>query len=179
MLRCAIIRDLIRLRSVRSWGLLVSAALLAGCQRDPRPGTSESSSARSQSGGASVSPPTEGAAGMGWEGRLEISNSPAMVPRPGDIAARTGDEIVAAGQFFHTGTRVVLWIDQGGYDAYRVERRFSPIDKAGLEQTREETSDLVSPNRYDLRRNGLTDEEIERVRGGGWDLPTLQRVVDQ
>jgi N-acetyl-anhydromuramyl-L-alanine amidase AmpD len=116
---------------------------------------------------------------MGKEGRLDVSNSPAMVPRPGDIAARTGDEIVAAGRFFHTGTRVVLWMDPGGYDAYRVERRFSPIDKAGWEQTREETSDLVSPNRYDLRRNGLTDEEIERVRGGGWDLPTLQRVVDQ
>ena len=27
--------------------------------------------------------------------------------------------------------------------------------------------------------SGLTDEEIERVRGGGWDLPLLQRVVDQ
>src|SRR5258707_9541131 len=94
--------------------------------------------------------------------------------RVGIIEPRRGDEIVAAGQFFHTGTRVVLWIDPGGYDAYRVERRFSPIDKAGWEQTREETSDLVSPNRYDLRRNGLTNEEIERVRGGGWDLPTLQ-----
>src|SRR3989442_10845 len=105
MPRCAITRDLIRPGSVRSWGLLISAGLLAGCQGDPRPGTSESSGARSQSGGASVSPPTEGAVGMGGEGRLEVSNSPAMTPRPGDIAARTGDEIVAAGQFFHTGTR--------------------------------------------------------------------------
>src|SRR4029079_651176 len=26
---------------------------------------------------------------------------------------------------------------------------------------------------------GLSSEEIERVRGGGWDLPLLQRVVDQ
>ncbi len=38
---------------------------------------------------------------------------------------------------------------------------------------------MHSPNRYDLRRRGLTEEEIERVRGGGWDLPTLQKVVDQ
>ena len=51
-------------------------------------------------------------------------------PRPGTFAPRTGDEIVAAGQFVHTGTRVVLWMDPGGYDAYRVERRFSPLDKA-------------------------------------------------
>ena len=28
-------------------------------------------------------------------------------------------------------------------------------------------------------RKGLTDAELERVRGGGWDLPLLQRVVDQ
>src|SRR5438445_9309724 len=40
-------------------------------------------------------------------------------PRPGALAARKGDEIVVAGQFFHTGTRVVLWMDPGGYDAYR------------------------------------------------------------
>src|SRR5205807_3371561 len=30
-----------------------------------------------------------------------------------------------------------------------------------------------------LRRQGLTNQELERVRGGGWDLPTLQKVVDQ
>ena len=48
--------------------------------------------------------------------------------RPGSMSTpRIGDEIVAAGQFVHTGTRVVLWMDPGGYDAYRVERRFSPL----------------------------------------------------
>jgi N-acetyl-anhydromuramyl-L-alanine amidase AmpD len=99
---------------------------------------------------------------------------------PGTPAPRTGDEIVVAGQFFHTGgARVVTWMDPGGYDAYRVERRFSPFDKAGWAATQAEVKDLRSPNRYDLRRAGLTDAEIERVRGGGWDLPTLQKVVDQ
>ena len=39
--------------------------------------------------------------------------------------------------------------------------------------------ELTSPNRYNLRKNGLTTNELERVRGGGWDLSTLQRVVDQ
>ena len=39
--------------------------------------------------------------------------------------------------------------------------------------------ELTSPNRYNLRKTGLTTNELERVRGGGWDLSTLQRVVDQ
>jgi N-acetylmuramoyl-L-alanine amidase len=101
-------------------------------------------------------------------------------PRPGSFApARQGDEIVVAGQFVHTGARVVTWMDPGGYDAYRVERRFSPIDKADWKTSQAEVKGLDMPNRYNLRSRGLTDEEIERVRGGGWDLPLLQRVVDQ
>ncbi len=87
--------------------------------------------------------------------------------------------MVVAGQFVHTGTPVVLWMDPGGYDAYRVERRFSPLAKADWEDSQAEVKNLTSPNRYNLRRNGLTEAELERVRGGGWDLPTLQRVVDQ
>ena len=51
-------------------------------------------------------------------------------PRLGTIEGRRGDEIVAAGQFVHSGTPVVLWMDPGGYDAYRVERRFSPLEKS-------------------------------------------------
>jgi N-acetylmuramoyl-L-alanine amidase len=100
-------------------------------------------------------------------------------PRPGTILPRRGDEIVVAGQFVHTGTPVVLWTDPGGYDAYRVERRFAPLDRADWETSRADNRDLTSPNRYNLRQRGLTEAEIERVRGGGWDLPTLQKVVDQ
>src|SRR5947209_11287971 len=105
-------------------------------------------------------------------------------PRRGALAARKGDEIVVAGQFFHTGTPVVLWMDPGGYDAYRVERRFSPIEKSDWETSHAEAPELRTPNRYNMRRGSrpgevhLTDEEIERVRGGGWDLQTLQKVVD-
>jgi len=100
------------------------------------------------------------------------------VTRPGALAPRQGDEIVAAGQFFHTGTPVVLWMDPGGFDAYRVERRFSAITNADWKDSAAEVPALHNPNRYDLRR-GLTDGEIARVRGGGWDLPTLQKYVDQ
>ena len=70
-------------------------------------------------------------------------------------------------------------MDPGGYDAYRVERRFSPLGKADWEDSQKEVKTLKSPNRYGVRTNSLTPEEMARTRGGGWDLPLLQRVVDQ
>lgn len=108
-----------------------------------------------------------------------IASGCSTLPRAGRPEPRQGDEIVAAGQFFHTGTRVVLWMDPGGYDAYRVERRFAPFAMSDWENSQTEVKSLHSPNRYSLRRASLTTNEIERVRGGGWDLPLLQRVVDQ
>lgn len=110
---------------------------------------------------------------------LLFASGCATTPSVGKFAPRKGDEIVVAGRFVHTGTRVVLWTDPGGYDAYRVERRFAPPDQADWKTSQEQVRDLNTPNRYNLRRTGLTEEEIERVRGGGWDLPTLQKVVDQ
>jgi len=101
------------------------------------------------------------------------------VTRPGTIAKRQGDEIVVAGNYVHTGTPVVLWTDPGGYDAYRVERRFAPIADSDWNTTKEKVQGMNSPARYSMRKGDLTDAEIEKVRGGGWDLPTLQRVVDQ
>jgi hypothetical protein len=99
---------------------------------------------------------------------------------PGSFAPRQGDEIVAAGQFVHTGTPVVLWLDPGGYDAYRVERRFSKFEESSWEASRTAVKDLNTPNRYGLRQAaGLTTNDLQRVRGGGWDLPLLQEVVDQ
>ncbi|MFA9480215.1 N-acetylmuramoyl-L-alanine amidase [Phycisphaerales bacterium AB-hyl4] len=100
------------------------------------------------------------------------------MPTPGTQAyQRAGDEIVVAGQLFHTGTPVVLWMDPGGYDAYRVERRFVPYDQASWEASAEK---LNWPNRYGLRRrDNWPAETLEQIRGGGWDLPLLQDVVDQ
>ena len=103
----------------------------------------------------------------------------ANLSSPGKPEPRRGDEIVVAGQFFHTGTPVVLWMDPGGYDGYRVERRFGPYDKSSWEISHAENKNLSSPNRYGLRQKQLSTNEIERVRGGGWDLSLLQRVVDQ
>ncbi len=103
----------------------------------------------------------------------------ATTHRIGSIAPRAGDEIVVCGIYVHTGTPVVLWTDPGGYDAYRVERRFAPLDVSDWETSHEQVKALQTPNRYGLRKSGLTTNEIERVRGGGWDLRTLQRIVDQ
>jgi hypothetical protein len=100
-------------------------------------------------------------------------------PRPGTPAPRNGDEIVVAGQLIHTGTPVVTWLDPGGYDAYRVERRFSPLDASDWETSRQEVEALSTPNRFGLRRERLTPEDLERVRGGGWDFATLTNTVDQ
>lgn len=99
--------------------------------------------------------------------------------RPGTISARKGDEIMVAGKLVHTGTPVVLWTDPGGYDGYRVERRFVPFDQSSWETSRVAVAALKTPNRYGLRQHVLTPEQIEQVRGGGWDLPLLQEVVDQ
>ncbi len=98
---------------------------------------------------------------------------------PGAHEKRKGDEIVVAGQFFHTGTPVVLWMDPGGYDAYRVERRFVPYDESDWETSKPHLDPPRSPNRYSVRDANLTSNQLERVRGGGWDLPTLQSNVDQ
>lgn len=101
--------------------------------------------------------------------------------RPGDQLARRGDEIVVAGQYFHTGTPVVLWTDPGGYDAYRVERRFVPYEESSWEATGKDVRNKPStPNRYGLRFAGSLDEGTrERVRGGGWTLDDCRDRIDQ
>ncbi len=99
--------------------------------------------------------------------------------RPGDPLVRKGDEIVVAGQWFHTGTRVVTWMDPGGYDAYRVERRFAEYAKSDWANTEQADKAVETPNRYGLRKDGLDGAMLERVRGGGWSLPELQERIDQ
>ncbi|MEN9576727.1 MAG: hypothetical protein RL514_4582 [Verrucomicrobiota bacterium] len=99
--------------------------------------------------------------------------------KPGALLKRQGDEIIVAGQLFHTGTRVVTWLDPSGYDAYRVERRFASFDQSSWETSKVAVAALTSPNRYGLRKDGLTAAQVERVRGGGWDLPLLREKVDQ
>jgi len=109
--------------------------------------------------------------------------------RAGSELSRRGDEIVVCGRYFHTGAPVVLWTDPGGYDAYRTEKRFVPWEKAAwMPPPPDKTGGgPPSPNRSNIRFSGrlgtsecpLSADDFERIRGGGWDLPTLQKCVDQ
>jgi hypothetical protein len=105
---------------------------------------------------------------------------------PGASLTRKGDEIMVCGQLFHTGAPVVLWTDPGGYDAYRTEKRFVPWDKAAYAPG----AGRDSPNHYGVRfaeagrgpggtGDALPPDLFEQVRGGGWDLDSLRRCVDQ
>ena len=115
---------------------------------------------------------------MAWIG-LGCSSKTQTRAKVGQKIERRGDEIMVAGQLFHTGAPVILWTDPGGYDAYRTERRFSPLDKASYAATTREVKDINSPNRYGLRQSVLTTQQAEQVRGGGWPLELLQQKVDQ
>lgn len=115
----------------------------------------------------------------------------------GTELARAGDEIVIAGRYFHSGTRVVLWTDPGGYDAYRIEKRFTPWDKAQFQawyedpKTRKPGADgPKGPERFGLRfadggkgpggwGEPLDEKTLARLRGGGWTLSDVQHRVDQ
>jgi N-acetylmuramoyl-L-alanine amidase len=100
-------------------------------------------------------------------------------PKVGRKLERNGDEIVVCGQLFHTTAPVVLWTDPGGYDAYRVDRRFVPLAEASWEKTKDAKGGPNSPNRFGMRKGVLTPAQQEKTRGGGWDLGLLQEVVDQ
>jgi N-acetyl-anhydromuramyl-L-alanine amidase AmpD len=113
----------------------------------------------------------------------------AAKPKVGQQLPRKGDEIMVCGQLFHTGAPIVLWTDPGGYDAYRTERRFSSWQTASWEATQREAEQRKaegkepnvpdSPNRYGVREQVISDEELAQVRGGGWPLELLQQKVDQ
>ncbi|MEO1495987.1 MAG: peptidoglycan recognition family protein [Planctomycetota bacterium] len=110
---------------------------------------------------------------------LLLSASSTCFAQIGEPVARTGDEIVVCGRFFHTTAPVVTWLDPGGYDAYRVERRFVPWQDAGWAATKEQAG-LDTPNRYNLRgKEYFSPDQIEQHRGGQWTLDELRDVVDQ
>jgi len=92
--------------------------------------------------------------------------------RPGDRLPRSGDEIVAAGQLFHTGTPVVLWLDPGGYDAYSAHRHFEPA-----ETMPSSPAAPGNPSRFS-QRFSMPAERKARVREHGWTLRDLQDQVD-
>ena len=109
-------------------------------------------------------------------------------PRPGTPLVRAGDEIVVCGQLFHTGTRVVLWTDPGGYDAYRVEKRFDRpafLEAAlaaswGAVASRPATraAEPAAEARYGSWRKHVPPEVLDEVWRSGWTLERLREYVD-
>lgn len=113
---------------------------------------------------------------------LPIEPAPTIVTQAATIpplSARTGDEIVVAGQLFHTGTRVVLWSETNGYSAYDLKRHFAAGGMAAADDTEDAAPPQQLRRRYDQRDGELTRAELAHIRTNGWDLPTLQRCIDQ
>lgn len=102
---------------------------------------------------------------LSFYGPAAFSDEPPAKP-----AAPVGQDIVVCGQRFPTGAPVVLWSDPGGYDAYSLVPRFAPPES--------QPADKKKP-RYNSRAAALSPDQAARVEKEGWDLPTLQSVVDQ
>jgi len=107
-----------------------------------------------------------------WPLLLACGLQPLDSITPGRPLVRRGDEISACGQLFHTGTRVILWNDPGGYDAYRVEPRFPEA------LTLDERAAFEVKARYHTLRKHLTDEQRARILDEGFTLDTLRDAVD-
>lgn len=88
----------------------------------------------------------------------------------GDDGKAPSDSIVVCGQKFAVGTPVVLWSDPGGYDAYSLFPHFARPESQPEEKKKP---------RYGSRTALLSPSDAQRVEKNGWDLPTLQSVVDQ
>ncbi len=94
--------------------------------------------------------------------------------RPGEPLTRSGDEIIVAGQLFHTGTRVITFLDPEGYNAYRAYRHFN-----NAETMPSNPVDKGNPNRYSPTRRNLDPALQETVDKDGWTLENLRKQVDQ
>mmetsp|Transcript_10498 Transcript_10498/g.18018 ORF Transcript_10498/g.18018 Transcript_10498/m.18018 type:complete len:354 (-) Transcript_10498:64-1125(-) len=118
---------------------------------------------------------------------------PSSYGKPGECVGRAGDEIVVCGTLFHTGTRVITWMDKGGFNAY------SPLPSTGTNN-----GDTVPALRYGNRKvapqkqlriprgypgsrllleNGNTKQAStmpkKEVKSDEWDLEYLREVVHQ
>lgn len=106
--------------------------------------------------------------------------------RPGEPLRRAGDEIVVCGRLFHTGTPVVLWLDPGGYDAYRIEPRFAsaaigasaPAVTSASAGSAAERRARPEGARYGSFRRNLPPAVEEEVRRDGWRIERLREHVD-
>ena len=80
---------------------------------------------------------------------------PVPPPRKIDPPSGRGDEIIVAGNRFPSGTRVVTWLDRGGYNGYTV----SSPPRAGLAN--------VPPHREFATLQQVVDQFVLHYDGGG------------
>ena len=101
---------------------------------------------------------------LGCLGQLFSSVTSVALGQPTlGIQKRFGDEIMVCGQLYRIGAPVKLWLDPGGFDAYRTDRRFAPLPDRKWKRTVEEMQagkiDFVtkpqetSPDRYHVQEN--------------------------
>ncbi|MDA0932405.1 MAG: N-acetylmuramoyl-L-alanine amidase [Planctomycetota bacterium] len=101
---------------------------------------------------------------LGVQGELEP-------PAPRPESERAGTEIVVCGAYYDIGTPVVLFSDEGGYDAYSETPRFEPAPIG-------EDGKPVLKKRYGERKN-LPADVAQRVGAAGWTRQDLSQVVRQ
>jgi len=96
-------------------------------------------------------------------GLLILAGCQTTPPPTPEKPARTDDVILVDGRSFHTGTRIVLWNEKCGYNAYK----FKPTKLAGKAN-------------HGARRIPSTEtKDVWIEREQPWDLPALQDYVDQ
>lgn len=86
---------------------------------------------------------------------LLVAASCRSIPRYAAAVPVAGDEIIVAGERFHTGTRVVTWWENVGYDAYKAVSAVT------------------------LRQPAVTSEAPPQSGESSSDVTALQDVVDQ
>jgi N-acetylmuramoyl-L-alanine amidase len=89
---------------------------------------------------------------------------------PLEAVARAGDEILIGGHRFSTGRPVVLWFEEGGYDAY---------DTTLVAGEEPDYADRETGRRYEPGRRTRGDTPRTLVRPGSTDLAELARAIDQ
>ena len=82
-----------------------------------------------------------------------------------------------AGQLFHTGTRVVTWLDAESYDGYHRELRVERNAKTKSEHPSRTAAEAITTKSYGEREFAVAAGKSRPVRRA--DLADLQRVVDQ
>ena len=70
---------------------------------------------------------------------------------------------------FHTGAPVVTWMDPGGFDAYRTERRFAPATQASFNATTQEAEKILKatgkPAGHELEQHSIQCSRIRKNAG--------------